>query len=123
MTALLDSETNRKYILLSQMSDQLQMKIMQHRRKSKRYHKRARDLICVLLAMRVKRRRVKGFWMLPRTEQWWLDMLRNLDESENEQEDALRESLWKSNFRVQRTTFRYICEQLHECLQRQETNM
>ena len=118
----------KKIKALMLLQNNLQIQIDAHKRIVEEQRRKVNDL-SLLSAMIVassldhKTRKPRSAKALYRTEQWWLDMEKNLDVSEDEEQDNVREKMWKENFCVNRETFHYICDQLQCQLLGQDTNM
>ena len=86
-----------------------------------RIRRRRRQFLCaaeiairyLCLARRVVRRAPRRFWVLPRPQHWFQQMLN----------DRALDNWWKENFRVTRATFEYICRLVGPELRREDTTM
>ena len=85
------------------------------------FYRRSRRLLTILaLSRQIFKRRtarapvVRRFWTRPgRTSAWW----------DNFASQTVVEEEWKENFRMNRPTFRLLCEELRPFVQKKATNM
>ena len=73
-----------------------------------------RDLMDTKRTKRKKKRRQRRFWTRPgRTSSWWQSFRNNL----------VVEEEWRENFRLSKTTFNKLCNELRPFLQKKRTSM
>ena len=70
--------------------------------------------ICVIMRNRQRHARKRcQIWRFPRPQFWFQDMLNN----------PAQRQLWKTHFRIERSTFDFICDVVRGDVQKQETHM